>query len=65
MDVHHTEAALREAERYKSPSQRARVLFEGWALNNAFCPQCGGGPGSRPSGGKSSGLHLPSMRTGL
>ena len=28
------------ARRYKSPSQRARVLTETWALDNMYCPAC-------------------------
>lgn len=28
------------AEGYKSPSQIARVLTEGWALKNMYCPAC-------------------------
>jgi len=29
------------ANKYKSPSQRARVLTEGWVDGSAFCPNCG------------------------
>src|SRR5881628_141973 len=25
---------------YKSPAQRARVITEGWAASNLFCPNC-------------------------
>lgn len=28
------------AARYKSPAQRARVVTEGWAERNLFCPSC-------------------------
>lgn len=28
------------AQRYKSPSQRARVLTESWAEDNLYCPAC-------------------------
>jgi len=28
------------AQRYKSPSQRARVLTENWAEDNLYCPAC-------------------------
>ena len=28
-------------ERYKSPSQRARVLTEGWVKKEVYCPNCG------------------------
>src|SRR4030067_3772327 len=29
------------ANKYKSPSQRARVLTEGWVDDSVFCPNCG------------------------
>src|SRR5437016_5063671 len=28
------------AAAYKSPAQRARVITEGWAMHNLFCPAC-------------------------
>ena len=31
----------RLAETYKSPSQKIRVLTEGWANSNIYCPSCG------------------------
>lgn len=41
------------AERYKSPSQRARVLTEGWVKEEVYCPNCGNSsleqyPNSKP-----------------
>ncbi len=30
----------RLAENYKSPSQRARIITETWALENMYCPAC-------------------------
>ena len=30
------------AEGYKSASQRARILTEGWLSTEGFCPNCGG-----------------------
>lgn len=30
-----------EAATYKGPTQKARVLTEGWVAANAFCPSCG------------------------
>jgi type II restriction enzyme len=32
---------LKVAEKYKSPSQIARVLTEDWTRKEAYCPQCG------------------------
>lgn len=32
---------LKLAEGYKSNSQIARVLTEGWVKENAYCPHCG------------------------
>jgi type II restriction enzyme len=29
------------ADRYKSPSQRIRVLTEAWVYSQVFCPSCG------------------------
>lgn len=29
------------AEKYKSQSQKIRVMSENWAINNLFCPCCG------------------------
>ncbi len=29
------------AQRYKSPSQKARVLTEGWVKEEVYCPNCG------------------------
>lgn len=29
------------AEKYKSPTQRIRVLTESWVAKNSFCPNCG------------------------
>jgi hypothetical protein len=28
------------AAAYKSPAQRARVITQGWAASNPFCPNC-------------------------
>jgi len=33
---------LELAETYTSTSQKARVLTEGWVLNEVYCPSCGG-----------------------
>ena len=30
------------AVHYKSPAQKARVLTEAWAVQNLYCPKCGG-----------------------
>ena len=32
---------LKLSEKYKSPSQKIRVLTEGWVDNQAYCPNCG------------------------
>ena len=34
---------LAYANHYKSPSQKIRVMTEGWAKDNAYCPACGNG----------------------
>jgi type II restriction enzyme len=31
----------RLADQYRSPSQKARVLTEGWVKNEVYCPNCG------------------------
>lgn len=33
-----------EAAVFKGPTRNARVLSEGWAAANAFCPGCGATP---------------------
>lgn len=33
---------IRVAEKYKSTSQKARKLTEGWVLREVYCPSCGG-----------------------
>lgn len=35
---------LKQAEGYKSNSQKARVITENWVLSNSYCPNCGNFP---------------------
>ena len=41
MDITYRDIYLKLADKYKSPSQIARILTEDWVDNSVYCPNCG------------------------